>query len=110
MVSLGRWHPAGDSCKVEVFGTKGTEPRGSSRPDDGDALFLHALRLQAEDFVRTVRTGDGTGATVLDALEALRVATVGRVRIRRPGAMTGNVRIITDEAPPAPRPESWGAS
>ena len=74
-VSLGRWHPAGDSCKVDVFGTRGTETSWFLRPDAGDALFLHALRLQAEDFVRTVRTGDGTGATVLDALEALRVAT-----------------------------------
>ena len=74
-VSLGRWHPAGDSCKVEVYGTKGTESAWFLQPDAGEALFLHALRLQAEDFVRSVRTGDGTGATVLDALEALRVAT-----------------------------------
>ncbi|MGO8876886.1 MAG: Gfo/Idh/MocA family protein [Acidimicrobiales bacterium] len=74
-VSLGRWHPAGDTCKVEVFGTQGTEVAWFLRPGAGDAVFRHALRLQAEDFVRSVSTGEGTGASVLDALEALRVAT-----------------------------------
>jgi myo-inositol 2-dehydrogenase/D-chiro-inositol 1-dehydrogenase len=75
-VSLGRWHPEGDSCKVEVFGTKLTEMSWFLRPSAGDAVFLHALRLQAEDFARSVSAGDGTGATVSDAVAALRVATL----------------------------------
>ena len=34
VVSLGRWHPAGDSCKVEVFGTKGTRRLVVPRPGE----------------------------------------------------------------------------
>ncbi|MFZ0173552.1 MAG: Gfo/Idh/MocA family oxidoreductase [Acidimicrobiales bacterium] len=73
-VSLGRWHPAGDSCKVDVFGTAGTETSWFLRPVEGNAVFLQALRLQAEDFVRAVSGGGGTGATVTDAVAALKVA------------------------------------
>jgi myo-inositol 2-dehydrogenase/D-chiro-inositol 1-dehydrogenase len=74
-VSLGRWHPAGDSCKVEVFGTTGTETAWFLRPTAGDAVFRQALQLQAEDFVMAVSTGHGTGAMVADAVAALKVAT-----------------------------------
>ena len=76
VVSLGRWHPAGDSCKVEVFGTKGTESSWFLDPLGGDAIFRDALRLQAEDFARSVAAG-GTavgGATVADAIVALQIA------------------------------------
>jgi myo-inositol 2-dehydrogenase/D-chiro-inositol 1-dehydrogenase len=75
-VSLGRWHPAGDSCKVEVFGTKGTEMSWFLQPSAGDKVFRHALKLQAEDFIRSVSAGGGTGATVTDAVAALTVATM----------------------------------
>jgi len=70
VVSLGRWHPAGDSCKVEVFGTKGTASSWFLRPADGDAVFLAALRDQAEDFASAARSG----ASVGDAVAALTVA------------------------------------
>jgi myo-inositol 2-dehydrogenase/D-chiro-inositol 1-dehydrogenase len=75
-VSLGRWHPAGDSCKVDVFGTTGSDTAWFLRPSAGDSVFLEALRLQAEDFVRSSSGGGGTGATVTDAIAALRVATI----------------------------------
>lgn len=74
LVSLGRWHPEGDSCKVEVFGTRGTAASWFVRPADGDGSFRQALRLQAEDFAQSVRAGTGGGASVSDAIAALRVA------------------------------------
>jgi myo-inositol 2-dehydrogenase/D-chiro-inositol 1-dehydrogenase len=82
LVSLGRWHPDGDSCKVEVFGTAGTASSWFLRPADGDAVFRQALRRQAEHFARTVtgldrgqgQDGDGGAASVSDAVEALKVA------------------------------------
>lgn len=78
LVSLGRWHPAGDSCKVEVFGTKGTRLAWFLNPADGDAVFHRALRSQAEDFAGLVRSGASSGATVADAIAALRIAGLAR--------------------------------
>lgn len=74
IISLGRWHPAGDSVKVEVYGTKGTASSWFLRPVGGEAAFHQALRLQAEDFARLVRTGQGSGAQPADAIAALRAA------------------------------------
>jgi myo-inositol 2-dehydrogenase/D-chiro-inositol 1-dehydrogenase len=73
-ISLGRWHPAGDIVKVEVFGTKGTASSELLWPAGGEATFHQALRLQAEDFARLVRTGHGTGARSADAIAALKAA------------------------------------
>lgn len=82
MVSLGRWHPAGDSCKVEVFGTKGTVSSWFLDPVDGDAVFRRALQAQAEAFAAAVRAGGGSavagqiaGSSADDALAALSVAS-----------------------------------
>jgi len=74
MVSLGRWHPAGDVCRVEVYGTSGTVSCPFLRPADADAVFRQALRHQAEDFARAVRAGIGAGAVIADAIAALTVA------------------------------------
>lgn len=74
VVSLGRWHPAGDSCKVEVFGTRGSAESWFLQPADGDEMLRQALRRQAEDFALAVRTGTGGGASVTDAIAALTVA------------------------------------
>jgi len=74
MISLGRWHPAGDSVKVEVYGTKGTASCWFLQPVGGEAAFHRALRLQAEDFARLVRTGEGHGARPADAIAALKAA------------------------------------
>jgi myo-inositol 2-dehydrogenase/D-chiro-inositol 1-dehydrogenase len=74
VISLGRFHPAGDSVKVEVYGTKGTANDWFLHPVGGEAVFHQALRAQAEDFARLVRTGAGTGARAVDAVAALRAA------------------------------------
>jgi myo-inositol 2-dehydrogenase/D-chiro-inositol 1-dehydrogenase len=77
MITLGRWHPAGDSVKVEVYGTKGTASCWFLQPVGGEAAFHQALRLQAEDFARLVRTGEGHGARPADAIAALKAAEGG---------------------------------
>lgn len=74
MISLGRWHPAGDSVKVEVYGTTATASCWFLPPVGGEAAFHQALRLQAEDFARLVRTGQGHGARPADAIAALRAS------------------------------------
>lgn len=73
-ISLGRWHPAGDSVKVEVYGTRGTASLELIKPVGGEAAFHQALLLQAEDFARLVRTGQGSGARPADAIAALKAA------------------------------------
>jgi myo-inositol 2-dehydrogenase/D-chiro-inositol 1-dehydrogenase len=94
MVSLGRWHPAGDTCKVEVFGTGGTEECCFVLPDGGNAVVTAALRCQAESFAREVRlaglpeggaatSGDSegpipVGAMVADAVAALHLAGLAK--------------------------------
>ena len=78
VISLGRFHPAGDSVKVEVYGTKGTANDWFLHPVGGEAVFHQALRAQAEDFARLVRTGVGTGARAADAVAALRAAELAR--------------------------------
>jgi myo-inositol 2-dehydrogenase/D-chiro-inositol 1-dehydrogenase len=81
MVSLGRWHPAGDSCKVEVFGTKGTVSSWFLNPVDADAVFRRALQAQAEAFAAAVLAGGPAvagataGSSADDALAALSVAS-----------------------------------
>jgi myo-inositol 2-dehydrogenase / D-chiro-inositol 1-dehydrogenase len=74
LVSLGRWHPAGDTCAVQVFGTKGTVWSPFLQPPHGDAVFRDALRRQAEDFAACARSGRGEGATIGDAVAALTLA------------------------------------
>lgn len=90
MVSLGRWHPDGDICRVEVFGTRGSVSCPFLRPADADAVFALALRNQAEDFARAAQAGQnagvataagsgaeaGEGAGIADAIAALTVATI----------------------------------
>jgi myo-inositol 2-dehydrogenase/D-chiro-inositol 1-dehydrogenase len=73
-VSLGRWHPEGDTCRVDVFGTEGTRSCRFLQPASGDEVFRQALRLQAEDFARLVAGGEGEGATAADAVAALQAA------------------------------------
>jgi myo-inositol 2-dehydrogenase / D-chiro-inositol 1-dehydrogenase len=90
MVSLGRWHPDGDICRVEVFGTGGSVSCPFLRPVNADAVFAQALRNQAEDFARAAQArqhagiaaaggsggGSGAGAGIADAIAALTVATI----------------------------------
>ncbi len=95
VVSLGRWHPAGDSCKVEVFGTKGTVSAWFLDPASGDAVFREALaaasrglrqvgnrriagcaRGRATVAGATVAGATVAGATVADAIAALQIASL----------------------------------
>ena len=78
MVSLGRRFPLGDVCKVEVFGTKGAEECRFLWPPSADQVFLDALRLQAESFVRWVGGSTAEGASALDAVAAIDAAERAR--------------------------------
>jgi myo-inositol 2-dehydrogenase / D-chiro-inositol 1-dehydrogenase len=70
-VSLGRRYPAGDVCWVQVFGTDNAEECRFLWPPDGEAAFLHALRLQAESFARSASGAVSEGAEAADAVAAL---------------------------------------
>jgi myo-inositol 2-dehydrogenase / D-chiro-inositol 1-dehydrogenase len=83
VISLGRFHPAGDSVKVEVYGTKGTANDWFLPPVGGEAVFYQALRAQAEDFARLVRTGVGSGARAADAVAALTAAELAAMQGRQ---------------------------
>ena len=74
LVALGRRYPLGDICRVEVFGTAGAEDCRFLAPADGDAVFLHALRAQAEAFIDLVDGKPAQGATAQDAVAALAAA------------------------------------
>jgi myo-inositol 2-dehydrogenase/D-chiro-inositol 1-dehydrogenase len=74
IVSLGRRFPLGDVCKVEVFGTRGSEEVKFLWPPDADETFFGALRLQAESFARHVRGAPREGAGAEDAATALDAA------------------------------------
>jgi myo-inositol 2-dehydrogenase/D-chiro-inositol 1-dehydrogenase len=74
-ISLGRHFPDGDCVWVEVMGTRGHDRHEVLWGEPGDAVFRAALRAQAEDFVRSVRTGKpGRGASAADARAALAAA------------------------------------
>ena len=82
IVSLGRRYPLGDVCKVEVFGTKGSEECRFLWPPSADATFYAALQGQVESFARHVRGGPLEGAGGSDVVEAVaaaeRAATASR--------------------------------
>lgn len=87
-VTLGRWHPAGDMCRVEVYGTAGTVTSNFLQPGNGDHVLEDALRAQLDGFAQAARrystgresradTADNTasrGASVADAVAALKLA------------------------------------
>ena len=74
IVSLGRHFPLGDVCWAQVFGTRNVEDCRFLWPPDGEASFLHALRLQAESFARWVGGAEIEGAQAKDAAAALTAA------------------------------------
>jgi myo-inositol 2-dehydrogenase/D-chiro-inositol 1-dehydrogenase len=85
MISLGRWHPAGDVCRVEVFGTAGTASIVFLPPGASDGPFRAALRRQAEDFARCARSGaPGQGASAADAATALDLAGQAAAQLAAP--------------------------
>jgi myo-inositol 2-dehydrogenase/D-chiro-inositol 1-dehydrogenase len=86
LVSLGRFHPAGDMARAEAFGTKGTVRCDFLDPAEGEQAQLAALRLQAESFADFAAGGPCTGATGADAVAALDAATRAGAAIPALGA------------------------
>ena len=85
LISLGRWHPAGDTCRVEVFGTAGSASVVFLPPGAGDGPFRAALRRQAEDFAQAVLSGaPGQGASAGDAVTALDLAGQAAAQLTAP--------------------------
>lgn len=74
LVSLGRRFAPGDSCWVEVIGTRGVARCEFMAGPDGDAVFRAALLDQLDGFVAAVRGEPSDAATALDAVAALRAA------------------------------------
>ena len=74
IVSLGRRYPLGDVCKVEVFGTAGSEESRFLWPPTADATFFAALKQQAESFARHARGGPLEGAGGQDVVDAVAAA------------------------------------
>jgi len=68
-------------CKVEVFGTKGSEECKFLWPPTADDTFFGALREQAESFARHVRGEPLEGASASDAAAALEVAERARSQL-----------------------------
>ncbi len=75
IVSLGRFHPAGDMARAEAFGTNGTVRCDFLDPAEGERAQLAALGAQAESFADFASGGTFTGATGADAIAALDAAT-----------------------------------
>jgi myo-inositol 2-dehydrogenase / D-chiro-inositol 1-dehydrogenase len=74
LVSLGRFHPAGDMARAEAYGTKGTVRCDFLDPAEGERAQLAALRRQAESFADFASGGTCAGATGADAIAALDAA------------------------------------
>ena len=90
LVSLGRWHPAGDVCQVEVYGTAGTVTSRFLQPDNADQVLEDALAAQLAGFAAAARghaRGDADpgdrGASVADAVAALALAQQASDRASR---------------------------
>jgi myo-inositol 2-dehydrogenase/D-chiro-inositol 1-dehydrogenase len=71
LVSLGRHFVQGDSCWVEIIGTKGALRSEFMMGRSSDAVLRDALVAQIEAFVGSVRGGPHTGADAQDAVAAL---------------------------------------
>jgi myo-inositol 2-dehydrogenase/D-chiro-inositol 1-dehydrogenase len=84
LVSLGRRHPLGDNCRVEIFGSRDTQECRFLWPPEGEAVFLDALRRQAESFAQ----GGTAGASAGDAIAALAAAEKGQAG-DQPGSAAG---------------------
>jgi myo-inositol 2-dehydrogenase / D-chiro-inositol 1-dehydrogenase len=74
LISLGRYHPAGDMARAEAFGTRGTVRCDFLDPAEGERAQLAALRRQAESFAAFAGGGPCEGATGADAIAALDAA------------------------------------
>lgn len=85
-INLGRWHPAGDMCRVEVYGSAGTVTSTFLSPENADHVLVDALAAQLAGFAEAARRHarrsedgydlvGGRGASVGDAVAALSLAS-----------------------------------
>lgn len=74
VISLGRFHAAGDLVEAEVFGSREHSRIPVLNASSGESPQLCALRAQAEAFARYAGGGSNEGATIGDAEAALEVA------------------------------------
>jgi myo-inositol 2-dehydrogenase/D-chiro-inositol 1-dehydrogenase len=81
-VSLGRYHPAGDMARAEVFGTRGTVRCDFLDPADGERAQLDALRRQAEGFADYAAGAGQHGASAEDAAAALEAAELATEQLK----------------------------
>ncbi len=86
VISLGRYHPAGDMARAEAFGTRGTARCDFLDPAEGERAQLEAVRRQAESFAAFARDGPCEGATGADAIAVLDAAERAGAAI---GALAG---------------------
>jgi myo-inositol 2-dehydrogenase / D-chiro-inositol 1-dehydrogenase len=86
VISLGRYHPAGDMARAEAFGTRGTARCDFLDPAEGERAQLEAVRRQAESFAAFARGGPCEGATGADAIAVLDAAERAGAAI---GALAG---------------------
>jgi myo-inositol 2-dehydrogenase/D-chiro-inositol 1-dehydrogenase len=82
IISLGRYHPAGDMARAEAFGTRGTQRCDFLDPAEGERAQVEAVRLQAESFAAFVGGGRCEGATGADAIAAMDAAQRAGAAIR----------------------------
>ncbi len=74
LISLGRFYEGGDIVAVELYGSRGHTRFDVVSPLTGEGPQLHALKLQAEAFVRHVRGGSQEGTTAGEAARVLETA------------------------------------
>jgi myo-inositol 2-dehydrogenase/D-chiro-inositol 1-dehydrogenase len=74
LISLGRRFGRGDSCWLEVIGTRDVARCEFMSGSDGDQVFRAALVDQVEAFAAAVGGRRGDAATAEDAVAALRAA------------------------------------
>ena len=101
IISLGRYHPAGDMARAEAFGTRGTARCDFLDPAAGERAQLEAVRLQAESFAAFASGGPCEGATGADAIAAMDAAQRAAAAIP---ALSGAAS--TSAAPAGSRPQA----
>jgi myo-inositol 2-dehydrogenase/D-chiro-inositol 1-dehydrogenase len=82
IISLGRYHPAGDMARAEAFGTRGTQRCDFLDPAEGERAQVEAVRLQAESFAAFAAGGRCEGAAGADAIAAMDAAQRAGAAIR----------------------------
>jgi myo-inositol 2-dehydrogenase/D-chiro-inositol 1-dehydrogenase len=74
VISLGRWFPPGDMCRVEIFGAGAVAESRFVEPPESQQAFDVGIAAQGRAFLELVRGGAQTGAGPEDAVAALALA------------------------------------